>query len=631
MAAFNIIMRFALPTNYKPKYSLCGFVPNKTTKVTCSSVHSNAKTSDEVIKPGDEVSRGRRSGNYEPPIWNFNYVQSSSSQYTAGRRSGNYEANMWDFDYIQSSSSQFTEDRYLERASELVVQVKKLLEEELTEPIQQLELIDDLQNMGVSYHFEDEIKQILKSMYDDRVKKYNSKDSKNVRDLYSTALEFRLSRQHGFTISQEVFDCFKNNKGGFEASLAEDTRGLLQLYEASFMLMEGEETLEQAKEFATSFLLKKLEDDTKHGILVDENLSLSVFHALELPIHWRTQRHNARWFIDAYEKRSNRNSVVLELAKVDFNIVQATYQQEIKHISRWWEQTRLAEKLPFARDRLVENFLWTVGWLREPQYGYARIMCTKLFIFITYVDDIFDVYGTLEELQLFRDVIRRWDIEAMGQLPNYMQMCFLAIDNFINEMAYDVLKEQEFVIIPHLRKMWADLCTSYCQEAEWYYNKYMPTMDEYINNACISISTPLILSNTYFVVTNPIEEEVVQNFYKNPDVVRYSAMILRLADDLGTSEFEAERGDVPKAIECYMNESGASREEAREHVKFMIWEAWKKINKELLSNASFPQFFLRNAADLGRAGQFMYQHGDGFGVNPHHHKEDVSTLFFEPL
>lgn len=33
-----------------------------------------------------------------------------------------------------------------------------------------------------------------------------------------------------------------------------------------------------------------------------------------------------------------------------------------------------------------------------------------------------------------------------------MQVCFIALDNFVNETAYDVLKEQGFNIIPYLRK-----------------------------------------------------------------------------------------------------------------------------------------------------------------------------------
>lgn len=81
---------------------------------------------------------------------------------------------------------------------------------------------------------------------------------------------------------------------------------------------------------------------------------------------------------------------------------------ECMSVRRWWKETELAEKLPFARDRVLENYIWNVGLLFKPQYGYARIMTTKLFILITVIDDVFDVYATLEETQLFKNATQRW-------------------------------------------------------------------------------------------------------------------------------------------------------------------------------------------------------------------------------
>jgi len=64
--------------------------------------------------------------------------------------------------------------------------------------------------------------------------------------------------------------------------------------------------------------------------------------------------------------------------------------------------------LDFARDRPVENFLWTVGVIFEPQFGNCRRLLAKLISLITTIDDVYDVYGTLDELELFTDVIVRF-------------------------------------------------------------------------------------------------------------------------------------------------------------------------------------------------------------------------------
>jgi hypothetical protein len=67
--------------------------------------------------------------------------------------------------------------------------------------------------------------------------------------------------------------------------------------------------------------------------------------------------------------------------------------------------TGLGEKLDFARDRLVVYLLWSVGIIFEPQFGNIRRMITKLNSLITTIDD---VYGTLDELELFTDAVVRF-------------------------------------------------------------------------------------------------------------------------------------------------------------------------------------------------------------------------------
>ncbi|XP_057787951.1 (R)-limonene synthase-like isoform X2 [Salvia miltiorrhiza] len=366
------------------------------------------------------------------------------------RRSGNYSPSGWDVDHIQSLQSHYTDEKYVKRTSELIMQVKKMLEKE-TDSIQQLELIDDLQRLGLSHQFHKEFKQILNSVYLDNKYYKNGEiimQEAGERDLNSTALAFRLLRQHGFQVAQEVFECFKSEEGEFKASLRDDTRGLLQLYEASFLSMEGENTLDIAREFTIEILQEKLVNNE----IDDSNLITWIRHSLEIPIYWSIVRVNTSVWIDAYKRRADMNPIVLELATLDSNIAQALYQEELKQDLQWWKNMSLAQKLPFARDRLVESYFWGVGVVQLLQHGTARMAVDRSIALITVIDDVYDVYGTLEELEQFTDIIRRWDMNSMDQLPSYMQLCFLALNNFVNDTAYGVLKEQGFNIIPYLQK-----------------------------------------------------------------------------------------------------------------------------------------------------------------------------------
>ena len=126
----------------------------------------------------------------------------------------------------------------------------------------------------------------------------------------------------------EVFNSFTDQRGSFKACLCEDTKSMLSLYEASFLSIENENILEEAREFST----KHLEEYVMQN--KDTNLSALVSHSLELPLHRRMLRLEQRWFIDIYRSREDMNPILLELAELDFNMVQAVYQEELKQLSR---------------------------------------------------------------------------------------------------------------------------------------------------------------------------------------------------------------------------------------------------------------------------------------------------------
>ena len=65
-------------------------------------------------------------------------------------------------------------------------------------PLERLELIDILQRFGISYHFDDEIQRTLEGIYNAN----HGGEMCNKENIYATALEFRLLRQHGYNVPQ---------------------------------------------------------------------------------------------------------------------------------------------------------------------------------------------------------------------------------------------------------------------------------------------------------------------------------------------------------------------------------------------------------------------------------------------
>ncbi|EYU27851.1 hypothetical protein ABFS82_13G118600 [Erythranthe guttata] len=533
------------------------------------------------------------------------------------RRSGNYGRSIWDHDYVQSLATPYTDEKYVEQAEKLRRQVQIIIDETENHTLEQLELIDNLQRFHISDHFEDSIKKILGDIYRDEFD-----DGKHVQHLHVTSLKFRLLRQNGFLVPQEVFGSFLDKEGNFKECFAGDVKGVLSLYEASFLSVEGERILDSAKKFSTRHLTEKVKQ------IEDTILAEKVRHALELPLHWRVHKLEARWFMNIY----NGDPILLQLAALDFNMVQAIYQDELKQLSRWHKETGLADKLGFARDRLPECYLWAVGYTPEVRFGYPREFMTKIAVMITIIDDIYDVYGTMDELELFTDTVERWDINALDRLPEYMRISFLALFNCANEFAYKVLRDQGLIIISKLRKLWAELCRAYYKEAQWFHSGYRPSTNEYINLAWVSITGPLLLFHGYFCITNPINTKDLHFLEQYPGIIRWPATVLRLADDLGTSSAEIKRGDVPKYIQCYMHETGCSEEDAREHIKKdLIDDLLKKMNNEILFMDKPIENFQTIAMNLARIGFSFYQFGDGFGSPDSDTKTYMVSLLVEPI
>ncbi|KAJ0773525.1 putative R-linalool synthase [Helianthus annuus] len=550
-------------------------------------------------------------------------TQSTSKVVTAEtvpRRSANYASSLWSFDQIQSLSSEYVGQDYKAMADTLKDAVKKMIHKGGNQ-LNTLQMIDDLQRLGIWYHFEDEIRNLLEMIY---CNYYKTPEEWNGMDLNLKALGFRLLRQHGYQVPQEIFHDFKDKMQNFKPYLVDDMMGILNLYEASYYSLEDESILDHARDFTTKYM-KENQDKT------DKSISSLVTHALELPLHWRVPRVEAKWFIEQYEQRADKNPTLIDLAKLDFDMVQAVHIEDLKHASRWWRNKKWDKKLSFSRDRLVEHFLWSTGFCHLPQHSLGRRTMTKVNSIITALDDVYDVYGTLDELEQFTKVIDRWDINEIQELPDYMKIFFMGFYNTINEIAYNTLTETGFHSLPYLKKAWAGLCKAYLVEARWYNNGHTPTLQEYLDNAYTSISAPTVLMHANFVISVHSSNDILQSMPRLEKIIYYSSLIFRLADDLATSSDELARGDVSKSIQCYMHESGATEEEAREYIKELILETWKKLNKERAhANSQFERGFIEYATNISRMALLMYSDGDGHGC-PDLTKSHVSSLFFNPV
>ncbi|KAA3478839.1 (3S,6E)-nerolidol synthase 1 [Gossypium australe] len=278
----------------------------------------------------------------------------------------------------------------------------------------------------------------------------------------------------------------------------------------------------------------------------------------------------------------------------------------------WWNQLGLAKELEFARDQPMKWYIWSMACLTDPTLSEQRIDLAKSISLIYIIDDIFDVYGTLDELTLFVQVVERWDYSASGKLPYYMKICFKALDDITNEISQKVYKEHGRNPINSLRKAWSTLFRAFLVEARWFNSENVPKANEYLENGIISSGVHIVLVHIFFLLgIGLINDQNVELIDNNPSIISSVATILRLWDDLGSAKDENQDGHDGSYIDCYMKENqGIEVENARKHVINMIDNAWKLLNQECIFRKSFSMTFRKASLNIARMVPLMYSYDE---------------------
>ncbi|KAL5546812.1 hypothetical protein UlMin_006499 [Ulmus minor] len=496
-----------------------------------------------------------------------------------------------------------------------------MVEDPVQNPLEKLDLIDVIQRLGVSYHFENEIKEVLQQIINNQQEHGNDNG-----ELYTVALRFRLLRQQGYNVSCDIFEKFKDYEGKFKESLVSDIRGMLSLYEASYLRTHGEDILEEALVFTTTHLESAVASKLMSSPLMDQ-----VTHALKQPIHKGLTRLEARHFMSTYPQCPSHNKVLLSFAKLDFNLLQQAHQMELSEIARWWKDLDFSKKLPFARDRVIECYFWILGVYFEPQYSFARRTLTKVIAMTSVIDDIYDVFGTLEELELFTEAAERWDISAIDQLPEYMKFFYKALLDVYSEIEEELRNNGNLYRLDYAKEKMKIQIRAYFQEAKWFHQQYTPTMEEYLPLALVT-SGYVMLSTTSFVgMGNIVTRDSFEWIFSDPKVVKASAVVSRLMDDIVSHKFEQKRGHVASAVECYMKQYGCTEGEAINELRKQISNAWKDINEECLYPTSVPMPLLIPVLNLARVMDVVYKDEDGYTNAGIVLKDFVASLLIDPV
>ncbi|WCJ18969.1 Terpene synthase 5 [Euphorbia peplus] len=534
------------------------------------------------------------------------------------RRSAKFPPTVWGFSFASFSLQESEIESYNKEVEALKGEVKEMLMISTQDITKNIELINLLCRLGLSYHFETEIEQQLSHIFTLLPNFLEHNDY----DLHTAALLFRVLRQHGHKVPSDIFKKFTENGGEFKKALASDVKGLMGLYQASFVSVHGENILDEALKFSKKHL------ETLACQQTSPHLEYHIRYSLICPMHNGMERVETSQFISFYRQDETMNPLLLKFAVLDHNRLQLLYRQELALVTKWWKDTNLPETLPYARDRIVEVYVWALGCLPAPQYSRARLLIAKYTQMAMTVDDTYDVYGTLDELLSFTAAFERCNMNSIGELPDYMKTLYKVILDLFGETENDSSHGSSSKT-SYAKEMFKELTRADLLEARWFDNGYVPKFEEYLRNAMITTTSELLISALFLGLKDAGMKEMIW-VRESPKIVEATKKLVRLYDDVATHEEEQKRGDCPSAVECYMNEYGVTQDEATDEIKKMIRNTWKEINEAYMEPSRVSRNIVEYFLNFARMSSFVYRVRDAYTYSTNL-KDNVSKLFLEPL
>ncbi|XP_048572082.1 beta-selinene synthase-like isoform X2 [Triticum urartu] len=282
---------------------------------------------------------------------------------------GAFEPCVWGDFFVTYNPplSQSLERSMRERAEQLKDQVRGLFEDGEDRSVADVvTLVETLERLGIDYHFRGEIGTALRRILNEEPEHGTT----SPHDLHVAALRFRLLRQHGFWVSADIFDKFKDETGNFSPSLRNDPVSLLSLYNAAHMATPSEDTLNDVIVFSR-YHLEVLRNKLRPP------MAEQVSRALDIPLPRTVGRLETMNYIREYEQVELNSGPLLELSKLDFELVRSLHLKELKALSLWDRSAAsiLPEYLHTFYIKLLDNikeFEDTLGPHEKYRLSYAE-------------------------------------------------------------------------------------------------------------------------------------------------------------------------------------------------------------------------------------------------------------------
>ena len=79
---------------------------------------------------------------------------------------------------------------------------------------------------------------------------------------------------------------------------------------------------------------------------------------------------------------------------------------------------------------------------------------------------------------------------------------------------------------------------AYLVEAKWFHGKYIPTIEEYMGIAMVTVGVPPLTIMSFIGMRETATKEVFDWVQQNPKIVRAASTVMRLMDDMASHKVQ---------------------------------------------------------------------------------------------
>ncbi|GAB4825721.1 hypothetical protein Ancab_008594 [Ancistrocladus abbreviatus] len=280
---------------------------------------------------------------------------------------------------------------------------------------------------------------------------------------------------------------------------------------------------------------------------------------------------------------------------------------------------------------MAEAFFWILGAIYEPHYCIGRIAFFKVFMVVTLLDDIYDSYGTIEELKLLTKAIDRWDYGCLNDLPEYMKVGYQPTLDIFDELEGLVAKEGKSDCVDYAREEMKRVCRKHLVEARWCSHNYFPMLDEYLNDASLITFGYQLAAAVCYLGMRESNNDAFEWLSKNPNIINAANIVGRLLNDMAGHKSEHKMDHVSSAVDCCMRQYGVTEEKALQELNRRVTDAWKDVNQAMLRPHVMPRPLLNLAVNFCRAVEVVYKDEDTYTTPNHIMKNNITLIMTDPI